>query len=833
MSTPKQGQTPNMALRTGESSPAGPAFRRKCRQTAQRSPGAQIAWIILVNFFRLNMRDLPHVTLACVDTANHDLALRALALSSARLRFGRTVFFTDTLPTGTAPPEGLEISRIAPIRSRDAYSQFVLKDLVRHIATSHVLLVQWDGYVANPAAWEDAFLEVDYIGALWASFTDGMRVGNGGFSLRSRKLLEALADPTVVLHDAEDLTIGRTFRPWLEQSHGIRFADNAMADRFAFEAAYPIGKPFGFHGLFNFCRTVAPAELAQLAAGFSDAIACSQQCRALLRNCLALAQWQPAMALARRILAAEPADGEAAAAMGRAQASSVRGVGVGRNDPCPCGSGKRYKQCHGAAATISGAAVTTEHAAATPTTDQAAVATGHTTPTGTPNHTVERGIQAHRANDLDAAERCYRDALAMAPDHPFALHYLGVVLYQRSRVIEAMPLLDRAVALLPREPEFHNNRAQALAVMQRHAEAKDAYARALELNPDHALAWNNLGLTLQAMGDVIGAVNAYRKALERLPEFAQCHWNLALALLLQGNYAQGFAEYEWRLRAPEFSAALPLVAGSRWDGTDPAGKTLLLTVEQGLGDTIQNLRFAEVLAARGARIIVATPRSLCNLAATAPGIAQAIPDSELLPPYDAHVSVMSLPAMLGVTAASIHAVAPYIAAQVDRVSATRQNVERAAGRALKIGIAWTGATGNAYNLRRSCPLAMFADLFATTDVRWFSLHREIDAVAADDAARAGNLIRLPERNDLDGTAALVTALDLVISVDTSLAHLAGALGKPVWVLLPFAPDWRWLEHGTTTPWYPTATLFRQKVAGDWSDPIAEIAAALQRLLTHR
>lgn len=293
------------------------------------------------------MRDLPDVTLACIDSANHGLALRALARSGAALRFGRAALFTDALPVGVAPPPGLEIVPIAPLRSREDYSRFVLKELVRHVTTSHVLLVQWDGYVVNPEAWEDAFLDVDYIGALWASYTDGMRVGNGGFSLRSRRLLQALTDPVVILDDAEDVAIGRTYRRWLEATHGIRFADDGMAERFAFEAAYPIGKPFGFHGLFNFCRTVPPAELASLAPSFSDAIARSQQCRALLRNCLALAQWPAAAAIAHRILAALPDDGEAAAALAKAQAFAARGFGVGRNDPCPCGSGKRYKQCHG------------------------------------------------------------------------------------------------------------------------------------------------------------------------------------------------------------------------------------------------------------------------------------------------------------------------------------------------------------------------------------------------------------------------------------------------------------------------------------------------------
>ena len=300
------------------------------------------------------MRELPEVTLACIDTANHALALRALEHSRRELAFGRSLFLTDKVPAGVAMPSGIDVVTIAPLGSRDDYSRFVLHSLVAHISTVHVLLVQWDGYVVNASAFEDAFLDVDYIGAKWFWYDDAMRVGNGGFSLRSRRLLEVLADRRIALVEAEDVTICRAFRPLLEQEHGIRFADEALADRFAFEAAYPAGMPFGFHGLYNFCRVVAPRDLAALAPRFSDPIAASPQLAQLVRNCVALAQWAPAVALARRRLDALPADTEARALLARAEAGLAQGPVAGRNDPCPCGSGKRYKQCHGA---LGGAAI--------------------------------------------------------------------------------------------------------------------------------------------------------------------------------------------------------------------------------------------------------------------------------------------------------------------------------------------------------------------------------------------------------------------------------------------------------------------------------------------
>ena len=210
------------------------------------------------------MLELPGVTLCCIDTLNHALALRALRRSSAGIRFGSTCFISDR----PVDEPGMSSIVIAPLASRDAYSEFVLKSLLPHIQTPHVLLVQWDGYAINPDAWRGEYLDVDYIGAKWFWHTDGMRVGNGGFSLRSRKLLEALQDPRIVLTGAEDETIGRAFRPLLEREHGIRFAAESLADAFAFEAAYPVGVPFGFHGLFNFCRVVPPEELVRAGATF-------------------------------------------------------------------------------------------------------------------------------------------------------------------------------------------------------------------------------------------------------------------------------------------------------------------------------------------------------------------------------------------------------------------------------------------------------------------------------------------------------------------------------------------------------------------------------------
>jgi tetratricopeptide (TPR) repeat protein len=472
----------------------------------------------------------------------------------------------------------------------------------------------------------------------------------------------------------------------------------------------------------------------------------------------------------------------------------------GRNDPCPCGSGKRFKHCHGAASAG---------------------------PQPSAEDLTRQGVAAHARGDLAEAERCYRAALALAPEHPTALHYLGVVLYQHRRLDEALPLLDRAVALVPGEPEFHNNRGLALTAAMRNVDAIAAFRRAIEIKPDHAGAWNNLGLALQDAADVTGAIAAFRRGLSLAPEFPQLHWNLALALLLQGDYREGFREYEWRLRTDELARTLTSYPGPRWTGEGPAGRTLLVTVEQGLGDAIQHLRFVQRLAAQGARVSVVVPEPLKRLAATASGVSAVCVPGDPLPEYDAHIPLMSLPGILGVTLDEVAVPVPYLRADAVRVEEASRAIAQSAGSALTVGIAWAGAPGNTHNARRSLPLAALAPLFEVPNVRLFSLKREGEALTAADAPWSKRLVSFDLRNDFDGLAALVASLDLVVSVDTSLAHLAGALGKPLWALLAFVPDWRWLMTRSDSPWYPTARLFRQRAPGDWSTPVHEVAQALR------
>jgi hypothetical protein len=358
-------------------------------------------------------------------------------------------------------------------------------------------------------------------------------------------------------------------------------------------------------------------------------------------------------------------------------------------------------------------------------------------------------------------------------------------------------------------------------------EAVAAYRRTLALKPDHAVAWNNLGLALQAGNRLPDAIGAFREALALAPEFAQAHWNIALALLAHGDFDEGWCEYEWRFRIPELARHERQYAGPRWDGVVRSGQTLLVTAEQGLGDTLQFIRFAQSVAAGGVRVVVSAPRPLVRLLATVPGVTAVYAPDDALPAYDAYTPVIALAGLLGIPTETIPSAVPYLAADPER----RAEISRAlAGdRALKVGLAWSGSRLNTNDRRRSIALPTLSPLFALSGVSWYSLQREEDEkdVARVDTARVLN--RLPARNDFDGTAALVDTLDLVVSVDTSLVHLAGALARPTWVMLPFASDWRWRQERTDSPWYPTARLFRQPRAGDWDSVVARIARELAAL----
>ena len=381
------------------------------------------------------------------------------------------------------------------------------------------------------------------------------------------------------------------------------------------------------------------------------------------------------------------------------------------------------------------------------------------------------------------------------------------------------------MARLPAEPEFHNNLGLVLAALDRHDEAIAAHRRALALKPDHAGAWTNLGLALTAANELDDAIGAFDRALELAPTLTEARFNRALALLAAGRFPEGFRDYEARLSVPAFADPAWSPTVPRWDGSEPRGRTILLVAEQGLGDAIQFVRLATLLATRGARVIVQAPRALATLLRTVEGVASVVAPGEPLPPHDAWLPLLSLAGALGIDATSIPARVPYLAADASR----RRDLAitlAAQGEVLRAGLAWAGNPRNTNDRRRSAPLAALAPLLSLPGIAWFALSKDDGEDQLRAVPEASRLVVLDARRDFDGTAALVAEVDLVVTVDTSIAHLAGALARPTFVLLPHHADWRWRTAREDSDWYPTVRLFRQPAPGDWASVVAAVSAAI-------
>ncbi len=392
---------------------------------------------------------------------------------------------------------------------------------------------------------------------------------------------------------------------------------------------------------------------------------------------------------------------------------------------------------------------------------------------------------------------------------PAAVAAAGEALLAAGDAAGAIAVFQRAMAA---DPE--NRRAYVLG-------ATEVYRRTLTLDRDHALAHSNLGLAFAEYGAFETEIACHRQALALDPDLADAHFCLGMALLRQGDFAAGWHHYEGRRRLPDWGGpAFRAITAPLWEGEDLKGRSILLQAEQGLGDTIQFLRYAPLLAARGAQVTVRLPPVLVRLARTlAGGIAVAGNDA-VPPPTDFHLPLLSLPLRLGTTLDTIPPAVPYLGSTATAATG---------GRPRRIGLVWAGAPGHKRDRRRSIALATFAPLARATGIDLVSLQigpRAVEALAPPGGLTLRNA--LWDSADFADTAAVVAGLDLVITVDTALAHLAGALGKPVWILLPYAADWRWLLDREDSPWYPSAHLFRQEEPDAWAAVLERVAAALAR-----
>ena len=430
---------------------------------------------------------------------------------------------------------------------------------------------------------------------------------------------------------------------------------------------------------------------------------------------------------------------------------------------------------------------------------------------------INLGACLQETGDVVAAIACYRAALDADPNSGAAATNLGLALMETGDLDAAAAPLERGAALDPTDPLALNGLGALYLRLGRTDDAERAIRRAIDAAPGHAPAWSNLGNVHQDRRRLDDALAAHDKSVSFDPDNAALHWNRAMTMLLSGDLERGFAEYEWRRHTTNH--APPGHDSPPWDGGDPTGKHLLLLAEQGFGDMIQFARYATILAARGARVTLACPPKLIGLFDSLGEDIALVTNTGDARGVDCHAPLMSLPFLCGTTVETIPAGIPYLSAPPDAIRPPPPDGRR------RIGLCWTGNLDHPDNPHRSCPLDAFTPLFGRNDIEWISLQYGHGAAAGAYGDKVTDWTEFLE--GFANTAAALAALDRVITIDTSTAHLAGALGRPTWVLLKYTPDWRWMLDRDDSPWYPTVRLFRQTRPGCWDDVIARLADNLE------
>ena len=433
---------------------------------------------------------------------------------------------------------------------------------------------------------------------------------------------------------------------------------------------------------------------------------------------------------------------------------------------------------------------------------------------------------------FEEAVASHNEAIARDETYAEAWSNLGSTYREWGKYEQAVDSLKRAIELRPDLADLHYNLGNALLAADRLEEAASGFDHALALAPGHVRARTNLGVALKEQGRLQPAIASFYEAIGLDPAFAEAHWNLGLALLMTGRYIEGWAAYEWRRRlndSPVLPHDLP-----QWDGNAAAGKTLLIHAEQGLGDALQFIRYADVANRQGARVHFESPPELARLLRPMAGIDKIVTRGEDAPGADMQAPLLSLPLIVGTTRETVPAEIPYITAEPDLIEHWRTRL--AGDDAFKIGICWQGNPDYRFDRRRSPPLHNFAPLAAVPGVRLYSLQKGDGSTQLAEIGKDFPVIDLGDDIDAGGdafvdTAAVMANLDLVVCSDTSIPHLAGAMGIEVWLMLAHVPDWRWGLVATDSPWYPSMRLFRQSRPGDWEGVFTNVAEALRQRLS--
>jgi tetratricopeptide (TPR) repeat protein len=441
------------------------------------------------------------------------------------------------------------------------------------------------------------------------------------------------------------------------------------------------------------------------------------------------------------------------------------------------------------------------------------------------------GTALRQQGRVDAAVACFHRAIERDANYVLAHNNLGIAFKEQALLDDAAACFHRALGLSPGFAEAHNNLGTVLGEQARQDAAIACYRQAIALSPDFAEAHNNLGTALRSLQRLDEAVASYRRAVRLDPEYADAHNNLAMTLLAQGDLAAGWPEYEWRWQTQHMAHAQRNFAQPQWRGEPAGGRTLLIHAEQGLGDTLHFCRYGPLAVARGLRVMLEVPGSLVRLLRSLPTIDQVVARGEPLPRFDLHCPTLSLPLALGTTLETVPNAVPYLHPDAAGVAAWETRLAAMPKPGRRVGLVWAGNSrrhspaGAALDARRSIAPEKLAPLFGVPGLHFVSLQKAAPAAPVD----FGLTDLMGEVGDFADTAALIANLDLVISVDTAVAHLAAALGKPVWLLDRFDPDWRWLLGRRDSAWYPTLRIYRQPQAGDWDTVLAEVVGDLRRL----
>ena len=442
-----------------------------------------------------------------------------------------------------------------------------------------------------------------------------------------------------------------------------------------------------------------------------------------------------------------------------------------------------------------------------------------------PDKLYQRALSLHHTGKLSEAESLYKTLLSYFPDQTELLTTLGTLLFQQGRHEEGLKQLKKSLSIAPNQPAALYNLGVELQKQIKLEDALVCYDQAITLNPNDVMLYINRGNTLRDLKRFPDALASYDRAIALNPDAAPAYWNKAMLKILLGEYEEGWRLYEWGIKCGK-RKTLGHFSQPQWLGEQPIfGKTLLIQAEQGLGDMIQFCRYAPLVEALGAKVILETPASLVSLLSTLKGNIAVIEKGHELPEFDMVCPVMSLPLAFRTTVETIPATVPYLAVNQEQQAKWRQHL----GTKTKprVGLVWSGSMSHENDLNRSIPLKSLLPLLQLP-LEFHSLQKEIRP--SDEEAQASfHQLHTHQNalNDFSDTAALIQEMDLVITVDTSVVHLAGAIGHPTWVLLPYSPDYRWMLDRTDSPWYQTVNLIRQPEIGNWSSVISNVTRQLE------